>query len=489
MSMFSGGGQKKKGRATPGPRPKRNRASLDNLVEEMIAEGEEDALKDLSVAPGMTEEEQAPVVLLVFALLKEAVKRDVSDIHIEPEETGLRIRFRVDGVLQEFQRLPKKLTMIIVSRLKIMAELDITERRIPQDGVIRLRSKTENGEDDSTDADFRMSTLPSLFGEKVVLRVLKQDGVGQTLEQVGLPKREFQILKTAISKPDGLILVTGPTGSGKTTTLYAALQELNEPVKSIFTAEDPVEGTIPGITQVQTNNSVGYNFSTVLRSLLRQDPDIILVGEIRDKETIDIALKAAMTGHLVLSTLHTNDTAATVQRMLNMGVEPYLISSAVNLIVAQRLVRRICDGCKTRVNIDGKTLERFGLHGDEIKARGVYRGTGCDDCAGTGYKGRAPLYEMMVIDERLKDGVLKGASASALKRYARKAGMRTLRDSGISLIKQGITTLEEVLAKTNDDEPLGAGPDDKSSRPPARRPSPDMKKQRPPRPSGKSPTP
>lgn len=418
--------------------------SLDNIVEQMVADNAKNAAP-IQVQQDVQTDAQAPVVLLVHTLLREALRRGASDIHIEPFEDTLRVRFRVDGALQEIQQLPQKLTPAIISRLKIMAELDICERRIPQDGSIRLRHP------DVGEADFRLSTLPSVFGEKAVMRVLGKSNLNNDLGKIGLPPKELKIIRDAISKPDGLMLVTGPTGSGKTTTLYASLTELNEPSRSVFTAEDPVEGTLKGITQVQINGTVGLTFSTVLRSLLRQDPDIILVGEIRDKETIEIAIKAALTGHLVLSTLHTNDTAATIQRLLNMGVEPYLISSALNLIVAQRLVRKICEHCKEEAQINPNVLEKFGFMGDEIKKSKIYHGKGCKECGNSGYRGRMPVYEMMVLSERIKEAILKGASSMELKRIARLEGMTTLRDAGINLLKDGITTLEEVLAKTNVD--------------------------------------
>lgn len=421
--------------------------TLDNIVEKMVAD---DAKNNQNAAIQVKDDAadaQAPVVMLVHTVLREALRRGASDIHIEPFEDTLRVRFRIDGALIEIQQLPVKLTLAILSRLKIMAELDICERRIPQDGVIRLRGQNGSGDE----ADFRMSTLPSVFGEKAVLRVLGKSNLTNDLGKVGLPPKQLQTIRDAINKPDGLVLVTGPTGSGKTTTLYACLTELNDPEVSIFTAEDPVEGTIKGITQVQINNAVGLSFSTVLRSLLRQDPDTILVGEIRDKETIEIAIKAALTGHLVLSTLHTNDTAATIQRILNMGVESYLIASAVNLIVAQRLVRKICESCKEKTNIDIALLEKFGIDKNAFTSSGLFKGKGCKECANSGYKGRMPIYEIMVLSEKLKELILKGASSMELKRLARVEGMMTLREAGVEMLKQGITTLDEILSKTNPD--------------------------------------
>jgi type IV pilus assembly protein PilB len=431
-------GAKTGGRETAPP-------SLDNIVEKLVADDAKNAA--VSAIPTKIDDTdaQAPVVMLVQTLLREALRRSASDIHIEPFEESLRVRFRIDGSLQEIQQLPMKLTSAIVSRLKIMAELDICERRIPQDGCIRMRG--QNGDE----ADFRLSTLPSVFGEKVVMRVLGRSNLNNDLSTMNIPPKQHDLIKTAITKPDGLVLVTGPTGSGKTTTLYACLTELNEPDSSLFTAEDPVEGTLKGVTQVQINNTVGLNFSAVLRSLLRQDPDVILVGEIRDKETIEIAIKAALTGHLVLSTLHTNDTAATVQRLLNMGVESYLIASAVNLIVAQRLVRKICEHCKEKVAIDTSILTKYEINPHEIEASGLYKGKGCKECGNTGYKGRKAIYEVMNMTESLKETVLRGASSMEIKRKAREEGMITLREAGVELLKEGITTLDEVLSKTNND--------------------------------------
>ena len=419
--------------------------SLDNIVEKIVADNAKS--NAVSAIPTKIEDAdaQAPVVMLVQTLLREALRRSASDIHIEPFEETLAVRFRIDGALQEIQQLPVKLAAAIISRLKIMAELDICERRIPQDGCIRLRG--QNGEE----ADFRISTLPSVFGEKAVMRVLGRNNLNNDLSAMDFPPKQLEILRDAISKPDGLVLVTGPTGSGKTTTLYACLTELNDPARSLFTAEDPVEGTLKGITQVQINTTVGLSFSTVLRSLLRQDPDIILVGEIRDKETIEIAVKAALTGHLVLSTLHTNDTAATIQRLLNMGVESYLIASAVNLIVAQRLVRKICENCKEKEDLDLNILEKYDIAVGQFEQCGIYKGKGCKECGNTGYKGRKALYEIMNMSEKLKELVLKGASSMEIKKAAREEGMVTLREAGIELIKQGITTLDEVLSKTNND--------------------------------------
>lgn len=433
--------------SSPAGRGKGQEVSMDSLVKEILSKDPNAAAAEAQKTQEAMEiaTQSAPLVKLVYSILRESIKRGASDIHIEPFEENLRVRFRVDGVLQEIQKLPSKLIQPIVSRIKIMGDLDIVERRIPQDGCIRLR--TTEGEE----ADFRVNVLPSVFGEKVVLRVLGKTNLNNDLSKVGLPPDQLQILRNCIAKPDGLVLVTGPTGSGKTTTLYAALNELNDITTSVFTAEDPVEGTIPGITQVQVNEAVGLNFASILRSLLRQDPDVILVGEIRDYETVEIAVKASLTGHLVLSTLHTNDACSTIHRLLNMGVEPYLIASALNLIVAQRLVRKICTECKEVIPANPNIVKKFGLQAGDVTNLTIYHGKGCDHCGRTGYKGRTPIYEMLSLNDDLRDMILNGASTAELRKAAKKFGMTTLRGAGIRLIKEGISTLEEVLGSTNED--------------------------------------
>ncbi|MBX7143576.1 MAG: Flp pilus assembly complex ATPase component TadA [Oligoflexia bacterium] len=426
----------------------------------------------------------APLIRLVNSLLSEAVRRNASDIHIEPLEGALRVRFRIDGVLQEVQQIPLQLAPAITSRLKIMAALDICEKRMPQDGSIKMRQQ-------NLDADFRISTLPSVFGEKVVMRVMGGAGVGKEISKLGIPEAQLKLFCEAIHRPDGLVLVTGPTGSGKTTTLYAALSELNDSSTSVFTAEDPVEGTLPGVTQCQVNSGVGYTFASILRSLLRQDPDVILVGEIRDQETAEISIKAALTGHLVLSTLHTNSAVATISRLLNMGIAPYLISSAVTCVVAQRLVRKICPDCKKEDTISADMLATLGPQGELLRGKQLWRGQGCPACHNSGFKGRAPLYEVLLVSDELRQLILAGATQDELKRVARVQGMITLREAGLGLCAEGITTVQEVLGVTNEDTDttkldvaanvaaslnLQAAPAPKSDAPPLAQPAQVMEK-------------
>jgi type IV pilus assembly protein PilB len=440
----------------PKPAPKRTasstsiqrpvRASSDNSFEGSVQQALD--LQGPHAAPLTNAEREivsdAPLIRLVNSLLTESVKRSASDIHIEPLENSLRIRFRIDGVLQEIQNVPMQLAPAIVSRLKIMANLDICEKRIPQDGSIKLRLM-------ETEADFRLSTLPSCFGEKIVMRVMGTAAAGKEINSLGIPEQQLKQLRDAIQRPDGLVLVTGPTGSGKTTTLYAALRELNDPTTSVFTAEDPVEGTLAGVTQCQVNSGVGYTFASILRSLLRQDPDVILVGEIRDQETAEISIKAALTGHLVLSTLHTNSAVATISRLLNMGIAPYLISSSVTCVVAQRLVRRICPDCKKEDEACASLLETLGPSGKILEGKKLCVGAGCPSCHGSGFKGRAPLYEVLTVSDELRQMILAGASQDELKRVARLQGMKTLRHAGLDLVAEGITSLSEALGVTNED--------------------------------------
>ena len=386
--------------------------------------------------------EDAPVVKLVNAILSDAIKRGTSDIHIEPYEKSFRVRFRIDGVLYEIMKPPLKLKNAITSRLKIMANLDIAERRLPQDGRIKLKlGKTK-------EMDFRVSVLPGLFGEKIVMRLLDKSNLQTDMTKLGFFEDQLSDFMAAIAKPFGLVLVTGPTGSGKTTTLYSALAELNEDTVNVSTAEDPVEFNLFGINQVQMHEDIGLNFAAALRSFLRQDPDVIMVGEIRDYETAEIAIKASLTGHLVLSTLHTNDAPATVNRLLNMGIEPFLVASSINIIVAQRLARRICSNCKEETSLNPDALIDLGVPAVEAKHIKLYKGKGCPKCNETGYKGRVALYEAMVMTEDLKNLVLNGASAAEIKQGAIRGGMRTLRASGIEQIKFGVTTIEEVLRVT-----------------------------------------
>ena len=390
--------------------------------------------------------EDAPVVKLVNAILMDAIKKGASDIHIEPYEKTFRVRFRIDGVLYEIMKPPLKLKNAMTSRLKIMSDLDIAERRLPQDGRIKLKLGSRR------EMDFRVSVLPGLFGEKVVLRLLDKSNLQTDMQKLGFSPDQLESFNFAIKKPYGLVLVTGPTGSGKTTTLYSGLSELNTPTVNISTAEDPVEFNLPGINQTQTNDDIGLNFAAALRSFLRQDPDIVMVGEIRDYETAEIAIKASLTGHLVLSTLHTNDAPSTINRLLNMGVEPFLVASSVNIIVAQRLARRICADCREPVKLSPEVLVNVGLPEAEAKHTEVFYGKGCNKCSGTGYRGRVALYECMVMTEELKDFVLNGASSAEIKREAVRGNMETLRASGLRFLKDGVTTVEEVLRVTVADD-------------------------------------
>ncbi|MBX7138784.1 MAG: type IV-A pilus assembly ATPase PilB [Oligoflexia bacterium] len=386
--------------------------------------------------------EDAPVVKLVNAVLTDAIKKNASDIHIEPYEKVFRVRFRIDGVLYEIMKPPPKLKNAITSRVKIMADLDIAERRLPQDGRIKLKLANNK------EMDFRVNVLPTLFGEKVVMRLLDKSNLQLDMSKLGFETRQIDDFKEAISKPHGMVLVTGPTGSGKTTTLYSALAELNKLTTNISTAEDPVEFNLMGINQAQMQEEIGFNFASALRAFLRQDPDIIMVGEIRDYETAEIAIKASLTGHLVLSTLHTNDAPSTINRLLNMGVEPFLVASSINLILAQRLARRVCSACVQEIEVNPEVLVNIGIPAAEARHMKVKQGKGCDKCAGTGYKGRIALYEVMPMKEELREFVLNGASAAEIKRESVRLGMMTLRASGLLRLREGTTTIEEVLRVT-----------------------------------------
>ena len=385
---------------------------------------------------------EAPVVKICNAILLAAIKKNVSDIHVEPYEKSFRIRFRMDGMLHEEMSPPKQMKNAITSRLKIMASLDIAERRLPQDGRIKLKIGKNK------EMDFRVSCLPTLFGEKIVLRLLDKSNLQLDMTKLGFEEKPLGDFKEQIAKPYGMVLVTGPTGSGKTTTLYSALSELNKPVTNISTAEDPVEFNLDGINQVQMHDDIGLNFASALRSFLRQDPDIIMVGEIRDFETAEIAVKAALTGHLVLSTLHTNDAPSTVQRLLNMGVEPFLVTASVNLIVAQRLARRICGDCKGPLEVPIESLEKLGMTAEQIKSAELKKGEGCSTCGEKGYKGRVALYEVMPFIDELKELVLQGASAAEIKAEMIRNGVNSLRLAGINKVLEGVTTPEEVLRCT-----------------------------------------
>ncbi|MEZ4366390.1 MAG: type IV-A pilus assembly ATPase PilB [Kofleriaceae bacterium] len=385
---------------------------------------------------------EAPVVKLCNAILLSAIKKKASDIHIEPYEKSFRVRFRVDGMLHEEMRPPLKLRNAITSRLKIMASLDIAERRLPQDGRIKLKLGSNK------EMDFRVSVLPTLFGEKIVMRLLDKSNLQLDMTKLGFDQKPLDDFKKSIKKPFGMVLVTGPTGSGKTTTLYSALAELNTIERNISTAEDPVEFNLAGINQVQMHEDIGLNFAAGLRSFLRQDPNIIMVGEIRDFETAEIAVKAALTGHLVLSTLHTNDAPSTVSRLLNMGIEPFLVTAALNLILAQRLARRICSDCKEPAEKHPEALARLGMTEAQIASAQIMQGRGCNTCNNTGYKGRVALYEVMPFIDPLKELVLQGASAAEIKTEMIRNGVQSLRMAGIAKILEGMTTPEEILRCT-----------------------------------------
>ena len=388
---------------------------------------------------------EGPIIKIVNGILIKAIKLGASDIHFEPYERTLRVRYRIDGVMRRDMSLPIQIKNAMTSRLKIMAKLDIAEKRLPQDGRIKLR--TGKGRE----MDFRVSSIPTLFGEKVVLRLLDKSALQLDMTKLGFEESSLADLKAAIHKPVGMILVTGPTGSGKTTTLYSALSELNKETDNIITAEDPIEYNFMGINQVQMHEEIGLTFASALRSFLRQDPDIIMVGEIRDFETAQIAVQAALTGHLVLSTVHTNDAPGTINRLIDMGIEPFLISSAVILILAQRLIRKICMDCREPVKVHPQLLIDLGIQPDEVKSFQVYKGKGCSICNNTGYKGRLGLYEVMPMKEEVKELVLSRASNSEIKKEAIRLGMKTLRQSGIVKIKDGVTTIEEVLRSTIED--------------------------------------
>ncbi|MFQ5527774.1 MAG: type IV-A pilus assembly ATPase PilB [Thermoanaerobaculia bacterium] len=401
--------------------------------------------EDIDLAELEQQSEEAPVVRLVNIILTDAIKRGASDIHIEPYEKEYRVRYRIDGILYEMMRPPIKLREAITSRVKIMAKLDIAEKRLPQDGRIKIKTKLGNK---YKDLDYRVSVLPAIFGEKIVLRLLDKDNLMLDMTKLGFEEESIRRFEQAIFRPYGMVLVTGPTGSGKTNTLYSALQRINTPEVNIMTAEDPVEFNLTGINQVQMKEQIGLNFAATLRSFLRQDPNIILVGEIRDFETAEVAIKAAMTGHLVLSTLHTNDAPSSINRLMNMGIEPFLVASSVHMVVAQRLVRRICSSCKEPYEVPSQALTNIGFKKEELKSLQLFRGRGCDQCSGTGYKGRVGLYEVMDVDEQVREMILSGGSAYELREKALEVGMISLRMSGLQKIRDGVTTLDEVMRET-----------------------------------------
>jgi type IV pilus assembly protein PilB len=407
---------------------------------ELTAEEQELNLEELEKAA-----EEAPIIKLVNLILTDAVKRGASDIHVEPYEKELRVRLRIDGILQPVMTPPLKLKDAISSRIKIMSKLDISEKRLPQDGRIMIKYVKDGRR---KELDFRVSTAPTLFGEKIVLRLLDKENLRLDMTKLGFESESLQKFERAILKPYGMVLVTGPTGSGKTNTLYSSIARLNTPETNIMTAEDPVEFQLAGINQVQMKEQIGINFAAALRAFLRQDPNIILVGEIRDFETAEIAVKAALTGHLVLSTLHTNDAPSTISRLMNMGIEPFLVATSVNLICAQRLVRRVCAQCKEPLAMPPQALVDAGFTQEEAKSTEVFHGRGCGVCNNTGYKGRVGLYEVMEINDDLRELILVGASALELRKKSLEQGMIPLRRSGLLKIAAGMTTIEEVVRET-----------------------------------------
>jgi len=422
-------------------------SSIAEGIEKAYGTAKQDDLEQ--VMQSMTELEkaadEAPIVKLVNLVLTDAVKRGASDIHMEPYEKEFRVRFRIDGILQSIMTPPLKLKDAITSRLKIMAKLDISEKRLPQDGRIMLKMAIGGKK---KQLDFRVSTLPTLWGEKIVMRLLDKENLRLDMTKLGFEPESLVKFEKAILKPYGMVLVTGPTGSGKTNTLYSSIARLNQPDTNIMTAEDPVEFQLHGVNQVQMKEQIGLNFAAALRSFLRQDPNIILVGEIRDFETAEIAIKAALTGHLVLSTLHTNGAPETITRLMNMGIEPFLVATSVHLICAQRLVRRVCKDCAEVIEVPHQTLLEEGYSPEEAKTVKIQKGKGCGICNNTGYKGRTGLYEVMEVDDEIRELVLVGASAVELKKKAIERGMLTLRRSGLIKVSLGMTTLEEVARET-----------------------------------------
>ncbi len=413
-------------------------SELEEQDIELLEDKEEQEINDAALRAQV---DDAPVVKLINGILGDGVRRGASDIHVEPYEHELRVRYRIDGALQEIMQPPKRMTAALTSRLKILADLNIAERRIPQDGRIKMKIGQRV-------IDFRVSTLPTLFGEKIVLRILDRGNLTLDLEAFGMEERAERAFIDAIANPYGMVLVTGPTGSGKTTTLYSALSRINTDEVNIMTAEDPVEYNLRGINQVQVRPDIGLTFASALRAFLRQDPNVIMVGEIRDLETGGIAVKAALTGHLVLSTLHTNDAASTITRLVDMGIEPFNVAAAVSLITAQRLVRRICPNCKVEASYLPEMIRAAGIPGSELDQYTFYRGEGCDSCSGSGYAGRQGLYEVLPMTLTLRRMVLQGASSDELKEQAVSDGMITLRQDGMIKVKRGITTLDEVLKET-----------------------------------------
>jgi type IV pilus assembly protein PilB len=436
ISRFYGGGQS-------------NHEELSNLMKDLVDEDQELELaadeEQMDASALEKAAEEAPIIKLVNLILTDSVKRGASDIHVEPYENEMRVRFRIDGVLQTVMSPPLKLRDAMTSRMKIMAKLDIAEKRLPQDGRIMIKYKADGKK---KELDFRVSTVPTLYGEKIVMRLLDKENLRLDMTKLGFEPESLKKFERNILRPYGMVLVTGPTGSGKTNTLYSSVARLNQVDTNIMTAEDPVEFQLAGINQVQMKEQIGLNFAAALRAFLRQDPNIILVGEIRDFETAEIAVKAALTGHLVLSTLHTNDAPSTISRLMNMGIEPFLVATSVNLICAQRLVRRICVNCKEELEVPEQALIDAGYTPEEVKTTKIYHGKGCSTCNKGGYKGRTGLYEVMEITDEIRELILVGASALELKKKAVELGMITLRRSGLIKAALGQTTMEEVLRET-----------------------------------------
>lgn len=405
---------------------------------------------DYDLSEQQAEAEEAPIIKMVNQTFIDAIRRGASDVHFEPYETTFRIRYRMDGDLYEIVNLPLKYRSPVISRVKILSNMDIAEKRLPQDGRIKMRVKLENGK--KKEVDMRVSSVPTLWGEKIVSRILDKEMLKLDLAQLGFESESLELFQDAIHRPWGIVLVTGPTGSGKTNTLYSAVSTINSPDMNIMTAEDPVEFNVPGVNQIQIKEEIGLTFAACLRSFLRQDPDVMLVGEMRDQETVDIAIKAALTGHLVFSTVHTNDAASTIVRLVNMNVEPFLIADSLILVVAQRLVRRLCKKCLQPHVLPESALLEMGFHKDELKGLQVMKPTGCDACNKTGYKGRTALFEVMKVDDDIRDMILSRSQSREIKKKAMEKGMLTLRRSGLVKIKKGVTSVEEVLRETVRDE-------------------------------------
>lgn len=416
--------------------------SAEQVIQNMHEDDSDQILSEIEATGDLLDEtSEAPIIKLVNLMLSQAVKARASDIHVEPYQEKLKIRYRVDGILYDKLSPPKRIQSTLVSRIKVMAKLNIAEKRLPQDGRIEIRIADKN-------VDIRVSSIPTAFGERVVLRLLDKSTVLLQLTDIGMPEDRLKLIDGLIRSPHGIVLVTGPTGSGKTTTLYAALTMINKPDINIITIEDPVEYQIEGIGQIQVNPKIGLNFANGLRSIVRQDPDVILVGEIRDQETAEVGIQSALTGHLVFSTLHTNDSASAVTRLIDMGIEPFLVSSSVMAILAQRLVRVVCDKCKEVYIADEESLDSIGITPEMAAGRNIYRGMGCSSCLNTGYRGRTGIFELMILDDSIKNLILKTSDANAIKRQAIEQGMFSLRQDGAQKVLDGITTIEEVFRVT-----------------------------------------